>query len=226
MSSYEKIKIMRLVFGVIVLFSTCLLFLGYFGDAFALTSEDTVSENMCFDLESVDLNYTMNNGKILEACAGGYRNPQVIMSVESYADTQISVEIPKIILYSVDQDCEFLGVFMSINDEDIDAYYFTTIEDTAFSRIITFDLSKGYNEIEFLGGYTLGDDVHQYCGEIYGHASKYLSPKKQADNGRPAYAIRCNESFEKIYKSTSDAAVCVKSKTVEKLIQRDWRMKL
>ena len=175
-------------------------------------------ETICSDLESVDLVHTINYGRVLEMCLDD-DGPAVFMIVEANTYTQLTVEIPKTMVYSVNQDCR-LSIVDIISDWGFPS---VTMKDTTFTRIFTIDIPKGYyNEIKVYSSYTLGDDVHQYCGEIYGYDSQYLPPKKQVDKGRLAEHVRCNEGLELIFKSTDGSPACVTVETAIKLDDRGW----
>jgi len=189
-------------------------FVGLF---FGMTTETNAFETICSASEDIELEYTITDGKVLEMCIDDL-TPAVFMTVESDTDSQITVKIPRTMVYFVNQDCESQDVIVLVNGEETNSI----IENTPSSRIITLDFPKGYNAIEFIGSYTLGDDVHQYCGVIYGSDSQFLSPKKQVDKGRIPEQVRCNEGLELIFKSTDSSPACVKPETAQKLIERGW----
>lgn len=169
--------------------------------------------------ENVELDYTIDGGNVVYTCLEeGYPAVELYMRIEADSDGQITVEIPRTMVYFVNQDCESQDLIILVNDEE--ANY--NVENTPLSRIITLDFPTGDNLIEFIGSFTTGDDVHQYCGVIYGYDSQYLSPKKQIDKGRLSENVRCNEGLELIFKSTDYSPACVKPQTAEKLIERGW----
>jgi len=203
----------------IILFVLVGLFFGMTTNTEVFGQVDTKAfENICTDLESVNLVHSINDGKVLETCVENISTPTVFMIVQANNDSQLTVEVPKEMVYAVNQNCSPSFVTIIVND----GFSLATMEDAPLSRIFTIDIPKGfYNEVEIIGSYTLGDDVHQYCGEIYGYDSQYLSPKKQVDKGRSSEFVRCNEGLELIFKYDNSPA-CVKPITAEKLIARGW----
>jgi len=180
-------------------------------------AEATAFETICSASEDVELGYTISDGKVLESCIDEL-TPAVFMTIESDNGGQLTVEIPRTMVYSVNQDCESQDLIILVDGEEADAI----IENTTFSRIITLDFPSGYNAIEFIGSYTLGENVHQYCGVIYGYDSQYLTPKKQVDRDRSPENVKCNEGLELILKSSNNSPACVKDTTAEKLQERNW----
>ena len=192
------------------------LFLSLFVLLFGLFAESAAFETICSASEDVELDYTINDGKVLEMCADNI-TPTVFMIVESDTDSQLTVEIPRTMVYFVNQDCGSQDLIVLVNGEEA----VSTIENTASSRIITLDFPKGYNAIEFIGSYTLGDDVHQYCGVIFGYDSQYLPPKIQFEKGVTSDMVKCNLELHLIIKHTGSPA-CVKPNTAIKLEERGW----
>ena len=192
-----------------------LVFVGLFFVVFL--SQADAFETICSASFDVDLDYTISSGKVLEMC-GDSDLPQVFMTVESDVDSTLTVEIPRTMVYFVNQDCESQDLLVLINDTEVNY----DVKNTSLSRIVTLNFPAGYNAIEFLGSYTLGDDVHKYCGVIYGYDSQYLSPKKQTDKGRSPENVRCNDGLELVFKKTDGSPACVTPETIEKLIQRNW----
>ncbi|WP_185736605.1 hypothetical protein [Candidatus Nitrosopumilus sp. SW] len=187
-----------------------------YGNDILVCDEQFVDATICSQYDDVRLEYSINDGKVLEMCKDSL-SPDVIVSVYSEIDNRLTIEIPKKLVYAVDQDCNSQEVIVLIDDEE----HFVMVENTPSSRIFTLDLFPGEHVIEFLGTFTLGDDVHQYCGEIYGYDSQFLSPKKQIENGRFSTSVRCNDGLELILKY-DDSPACVTLETKQKLIQRGW----
>lgn len=186
------------------------------GNDVLVCGEPFVDTSICSQFDDVRLEHSINDGKVLEMCKSSL-SPDVIVSAYSETDNQLTIEIPKKLVYAVNQDCNSQEVIVLIDDEE----HVVMVENTPSSRIFTVDLFPGEHVIEFLGTFTLGDDVHQYCGEIYGYASQFLSPKKQTENGRVSTSVRCNNDLELILKY-DDSPACVTPETKQKLIQRGW----
>ena len=180
-----------------------------------IVTETTAFETICSASEDVELDYTINDGKVLEMCIDDLLLT-VFMTVESDTDSQITVEIPRTVVYFVNQDCKSYDLIILVNNEQVDY----NVENTPFSRIITLDFATGYNVIEFIGSYTLGDDVHQYCSVIYGYDSQYLPPEIQLEKGRPPEHVRCNEGLELVVRDNVPA--CVSDLTPEKLATSEY----
>jgi len=193
----------------IILLTLVGLFIGIAGETAAF-------ESICSASEAVELEYTINDGKVLEMCFDELQL-SIFMTVESDVDSQLTVEIPRTMVYSVNQECDSKDLIILANEEDVDS----TTENTFSSRIITLDFPKGYNVIEFIGGYTLGLPVQAYCGVIYGHNSVFMPPKFQVEHGMRG-GVLCNEGLEVIIKPSDNSQACVKPETTKKLIERGW----
>ncbi len=168
--------------------------------------------------ENLELEYSIDGGNVVEIC----HNPDLvtlIVKVDATSDGQITIDIPRKMVYSLYQDCESQDLILLINDTEL---INANIVNTPKNRIITLDFPKGYNAIEFIGTYTLGLPVQAYCGVIYGYDSKYLPPLKQINNGITPTGVLCNEGLELILKLTDNSPACVKPVTAEKLIARGW----
>ncbi|WP_246282005.1 CFI-box-CTERM domain-containing protein [Nitrosopumilus ureiphilus] len=174
-------------------------------------------ETICSDSEDIELDYTVTHGKVLESCIDEF-TPTVFMTVESDTASQITVEIPRTMVYSINQGCESLDlmIVVLVNGEETDS----TIQTTPSSRIFTLDFPAGYNAIEFIGTFTLGDDVHQYCGVIYGYDSQYLPPEIQVEKGRVPEHVRCNEGLELTV--IDNVPMCVVDPTLKKLVTNEY----
>jgi len=177
-------------------------------------SQEQIAEWTC---ENLGLGYTIDGGNVVEIC----HNPDLvtlIVKVDAVSNGQITIEIPRKMVYFLSQGCESQDLILLINDsESINA----DIVNTPKSRIITLDFPQGQNTIEFIGTYMLDVRIHDYCGVIYGYSSKYLPPLKQINNGISSKGVLCNEEFEQIFKIDGSPA-CVKPVTAEKLIARGW----
>ena len=53
-------------------------------------------------------------------------------------------------------------------------------------------------------------------------ANSHMSPLKQTAAGIPPENITCKKEFQLVFKNSNNIPVCVKSATVEKLIERGW----
>ena len=178
-------------------------------------SQGQLAEWVC---ENLGLEYTIDSGNIVEIC----HNPDLvtlIMKVDAVSDGQITIEIPRKMIYSLSQYCESQALILLINDTEL---INANIVNTPKSRIITLDFPQGQNTIELIGGYMLDVRIRDYCGVIYGYSSKYLSPLKQINNGISSKGVLCNEGLEIILKYTDNSPACVKPVTAEKLIARGW----
>lgn len=173
-------------------------------------------ESMCFDLEDISLDYTTSAGKVLEVCVDDSL-PTVFMTIESDAEGQLTIEIPRSVVYSINQECDSFDLFVLVNDEEGTI----TTQNTIHSRIITLDFSAGVTSIEFLGTYTLGLPVQAYCGVIYEHDSVFMSPKFQVDNGFRGEVL-CNDGLEVVRKISDNTQACVTPETTQKLMERGW----
>lgn len=173
-------------------------------------------ETMCSDLEDITLDYTISTGKVLEVCVDDSL-PTVFMNIESDVEGQLTVEIPRSVVYSINQECDSFDLFILVNDDD---ETFTT-QNTILSRIITLNFPAGNSSIEFIGTYTLGLPVQAYCGVIYGHDSVFMSPKFQVDNGFRGDVL-CNYGLEVVRKISDNTQACVTPETTQKLMERGW----
>jgi len=178
-------------------------------------SQGQIAEWAC---ENFELEYSIDGGNVVEIC----HNPDLvtlIVKVDAVSDGQITIDIPRKMVYSLSQYCESNDLILLINDtESINP----NIVNTPKSRIVTLDFPQGQNTIEFIGTYMLDVRIHDYCGVIYGYSSKYLPPLKQINNGITPKGVLCNDGLELVLKSTGDFPACVKPETAEKLVQRGW----
>jgi len=177
-------------------------------------SQEQLVEWTC---ENLGLEYTVDGGNIVEICHN-LDLVTLIVKVDAVSDGQITIEIPRKMVYSLYQDCESQDLILLINDDELTT---ANIVNTPKSRIITLDFPQGQNSIEFIGTYMLDVRIHDYCGVIYGYSSKYLPPLKQIKNNISSKDVLCNEGLEQIFKIDSSPA-CVKPVTAEKLIARGW----
>jgi len=170
--------------------------------------------------KTVELDYTIDGGNVVYTCLDE-ENPKILyMRIEADSDGQLTVEIPRTMVYAFYEDCESQDLSISAEWGEVNS----TIENTASSRIITLDFPKGENLISFTGflyQITL-QHVYQYCGEIYGFDSQYLPPNRQVRYSVSSENVRCNEGLELIFKSTDSSPACVKPETAKKLIERGW----
>ena len=178
-------------------------------------SQEQLAEWIC---ENLELDYSIDGGNVVEICHNSDL-VTLLVTVDAESDGQITVDIPRKMVYSLSQDCESQDLILLLNDtESINA----DVENTPKSRIITLDFPQGQNTIEFIGGYMLDVRIHDYCGVIYGYSSKYLPPLKQINNDISSKGVLCNDGLELILKSTDNSPACVKPQTAEKLVQRGW----
>lgn len=178
--------------------------------------DTTTFETICSNLTDVKLDYSIDVGKVLEMC-NDESFPAVFVTVESNIDGQLTVEIPRTMVYSINQECDSQDLIVLLNGEETDSM----TQNTPLSRFLTLDFPAGNNAIEFIGTYTLGLPVDAYCGVIYGHHSVFMSPKFQVEHGFPGDVL-CNEGLEVIRKSSDNSQACVKPETTKKLIERGW----
>jgi len=193
----------------LIIFLLLVLFVG------SITSVESF-ETMCSDYKDIQLEYTISTGKVLETCIDD-SPPVIFMTVEADANSVITIEIPRTMVYAINQECDSFDLFVLVNDDE---GTFTT-QNTILSRIITLDFPAGINSIEFMGTYTLGLPVQAYCGVIYAHDSVFMPPKFQVDNGLRG-SVLCNEGLEVVKKISDGTQACVKPETTKKLIERGW----
>ena len=49
-----------------------------------------------------------------------------------------------------------------------------------------------------------------------------ISPRAQMNQGVDSAEVKCRQGFDLVMKNSNGSAACVKSQSVEKLIQRGW----
>ena len=178
-------------------------------------SQSQISDTICDDFQ---LEYTIEGGEIIEIC----HNPDLIslsMSIDASDDGQITIQIPRSMVYSLSQGCvsqDLLAVLL--NGEDFTDF---EIQNTPSSRIFTIDFPQGQNTLEFIGTYMLDVRIHDYCGVIYGYDSQFLPPLKQINNGISPKGILCNDGLELILKPSDNSPACVKPETSKILLERN-----
>lgn len=180
------------------------------------TNLQNKEENRC---ESVDLNYTIENGRILDTC---YEKDTATLTiqVESDSDDHLVIDIPKRLVYSFENlDCKEGQMIIVLDGEVIEP----SMISSKTKNTITVDLQKGTHQIEFIGTFPVPNpSPAMYCGIVMGYDTQYLPPKLQLKLGVEPEQVRCNQGLELAIKTSDGNPICVTPSTKSKLVERNW----
>lgn len=177
-----------------------------------------VKSKVAKEIKQIELSYETDNPSTVIFC---YWGNHLVTSIESEQDNQLTVKIPKKLVYSIsDTDCEE-GDLITLVDEEV-AFPLDIIREKK-ENVIVIEFSKGRHIIEFIGVSITPDPLpSDYCGIVMGFDSQFLPPKFQIERGMKAEQIRCNEGLELTLKSNNGEPICVKPETKQKLVERGW----
>jgi len=181
---------------------------------YASSKTIVVSENRC---KSVELNYTIENGRLLDTCYE--KNTATLTAqIEADSDDQLVIDIQKRLVYSFDDlDCKEGQMIILMDGEVVDP----AIVSSKTSNRITIDVQKGTHQIEFIGTVPVpSPSPAQYCGVVKGYDTQYLPPKLQLKLGMQPELIRCNQGLELAIKTSDESPICVTPLTKSKLVER------
>lgn len=167
---------------------------------------------------TINLEYDIEGGTVVSNCK---IDNTVVTKIDAKKDGQITITIPKTIVYALSgKHCEEGAPLIFLDREGINPVEILNRKD---HRTITVEFSKGMHTIEFIG-YTIIPDPapSQYCGVVMGFDSLYLPPKFQIERGMETKQVRCNAGLEGVIKSSDGTPICVKPETKQKLIERGW----
>lgn len=116
-----------------------------------------------------------------------------------------------------DLDGKFISTFGSQGSEPGQFYNQHDIVFDNENRMFIVD--SGNNRVQIL---SLKGESNTENDGFSSVKSKILPPKKQLDSGVPSNKILCKEGFELVFKKNSKNPACVKTITVNKLIERGW----
>ncbi len=171
-----------------------------------------------FQSSPIELEYEIDGGKVVATCHSKDTN-SVITKIDAQRDGQITVTIPKKIVYSLSStDCATDSDLLILMDGEkaLSTKSIHTKKDNA----ITVRFSKGTHTIEFIGTVIIPDpSPDQYCGIVMGFDSPYLPPKFQLKRGMEPEQVRCNEELQLMILK-SEKPICVKPYTTEQIIKR------
>lgn len=177
--------------------------------------DQSQEENRC---ESAELDYAMENGRILDTC---YEKDTVTLTIEIEADSddQLIIDLPKRLVYSFeDVDCKEGQMIILMDGEVIEP----TVVSSKTSNRITIDVQKDTHQIEFIGTTPVPNpSPAMYCGIVMGYDTQYLPPKLQLGLGVEPEQIRCNQGLELAIKTSDENPICITPSTKSKLIERD-----
>lgn len=178
--------------------------------------QQNLGENYC---ESVELDYTLGNGRILDTC---YEKNTVTltMKIETDSEDQLIIDVPKRFIYSIENvDCEEGQMIILMDGEVIEP----TIVSSKITNTITIDLQEGTHEIEFIGTVIIPDpSPTMYCGVVMEYEKQYLPPRLQLELGMMPDMVKCNQGLELAIKTSDGDSICVTSLTKSKLVERNW----
>lgn len=181
---------------------------------------DANNEDCIYNYLPVELQYTVENGNVKSICYDK-ESVSLLMEVTStLGSSEITVHLPKTLIFSVDQECNSAGeIIVLLNEEEIDSSRLM-ISETSSERIVTMILPEGMHFIEFIGTYTLGrPSPLDICGSIHGYDTQYLPPLKQWALIDPT-EVKCNIGMELVFKQNGNDPACIKTIHIEKFLER------
>jgi hypothetical protein len=168
----------------------------------------------------IDLEYDIKGGIVISNCILEYTN-SVITKIDAESDGQITIKIPKKVIYSLSStDCaDDSDLLILMDNEEILP---TKSIHNKKDNIVTVEFSKGVHTIEFVGFTILPDpSPAQYCGIVMGFDSLYLPPKFQIEKGMKVEQIKCNKDLALLKKTSNNLPICVSFETGQKLLERN-----
>lgn len=169
----------------------------------------------------IDLDYKIDGGIVTNICKVEKAN-SVIVLVDAESNGQLTITIPKNIIYSLSStDCaEDSDLMILMDDEEVlPVKSIHSKKDNA----ITVGFSQGTHAIEFVGFSIMPDpSPSQYCGIVMGFDSLYLPPKFQIERGMEAGQVKCNEDFSLLKKTSNGTPICVSFETGQKMLERKF----
>lgn len=108
------------------------------------------SSNECQYGESVTLNYTMENGKVLKMCFDSEAY-NIILNINTKFDGFVTIEIPRSLVNPVLPNCQDDRFTLVVNGEERS---YDTIETSEYSRTIRIPVTSADSSIEIIGSVT------------------------------------------------------------------------
>ena len=180
-----------------------------------------VQESFAEECKPIILDYSITGGEVTEICAS--QSYSVIVKLEASENGQLIIDIPSNVLASTYRSCTIGAVdyLVLVNGAEVSPVE-KIVRGTTIVLTIPFDL--GHHEIEIISGIHIMSLPNPYniCGHVHGYDKLYLPPAKQIKLGNFLEFIRCNQGLELIFKSNDNSPACVKSSSIEKLIERGW----
>lgn len=186
----------------------------------SLCNEFSVSGNAI----PVELKYQINGGSVEKICK--FQNgPSVTAKIDAHSDGQLTIEVPKKLVYSLaGGNCEEGEILVLMDNQEIVPI---NVKNTTSSNLITIEFKKGEHVLEFAGYEIIPyPSPSMLCGIVRGYDSQYLPPRFQWENGVPLKAIRCNEGLELVMNSQNGKPACVKPQGIDNLIKQGWTRQL
>lgn len=171
--------------------------------------------------EPIELQYDIEYGNVESICYDK-ENVSLLLEVTSeLGASKITIHIPKTMIFSVDQECNFAGdIIVLLNEENTESPRLT-ISETNSERVATMILPEGFNTVEFIGTYTLGrPSPLDICGSIHGYDTQYMPPLKQWKFGVDPTEVKCNKGMELVFKQIGNDPTCIKTTHIEKFLTR------
>ncbi|TBR23399.1 MAG: hypothetical protein EPO63_05745 [Candidatus Nitrosotenuis sp.] len=184
------------------------------------TQYENNAKNCINDYLPVELQYDIENGNVETICYDK-NTMSLIMDVTAITPSKIIVHLPKTMITLLDQDCNSAGEIITLlNEEEIDSSRLT-ISETRSERIATLILPEGFDNIEFIGTYTLGKPSPlDICGSFHGYDTQYVPPLKQWGFGLDPTEVKCNKGMELLFKQNGNDPICIKTSHIEKFLER------
>jgi hypothetical protein len=197
-------------------------------NSFVFISEDVSKNyNSCADIvdsknakniKQIEISYETRASSTVTFC---YEDNHLIASTEAEQSDQLTVKIPKKLVYSIsDTDCKDGNMIILMDREEASPI---NIIHSKKENVVIIEFPEGHHTIEFLGVSIIPDPPPtRYCGVVMGLGSQFLPPKFQIERGMKAEHVRCNEGLELLLKSNNGDPACIKPETKQILIERGW----
>jgi len=176
-----------------------------------------VQESFALICEPIELDYTMEEGIISEACfsKNGFT---IYATIENNDAGRLSIEIPDSVVFRSAWACSE-NYFDLLIDGKITSFNHNPM---LSEKKLEFEIPKNSSKIEIAPIGPLNTIHHAFVEQcIYDNLNK-ISPHSQKKMGIPAYDTICKSNFELIFKSANNSPTCVKSQTAQKLVSRGW----
>jgi len=168
---------------------------------------------------SFDLPVSIENGTIHSIC--GKTQLSITIKFTPTEKGNISIDISKNVLDRMDGDCKNVPFYVSASYREAPSSESITTD----GRKVTIPFNEKFSKvvISTRSNPDHRDNLIENCGLQYIPGEMiFYSPLKQIELGNHPKHIVCNYGYNLIFKPISEAPACVKSSSIEKLVERGW----